>query len=448
MGEVYDARLEDAWDLPGYAESGWSAVEVKTPPPIVNAQVQAIKVVDVIKPVNMTGKDGDYTFDFGQNIAGWVRISASAPAGTTMKIDVGETMWPHSSQHDQYTFKGEGVETWEPRFTYHGFRTANITGVSGLTSDSVRACVVHSAVEPAGEFACSLPLLNKIHRAYVWTQVNNLYSIPTDCCQRDERKGWMGDALVTAEAACMNLDMRAFYAKWFNDIQDYQDFRNTNGCVACINPCPTYELTQPNNRNWEIQDVPWNTAAISVPWDLYMATGDKILLAKHYGMMRRFVEYIRSISSGNLCPLDRSRFGDWAGGPIEGGLLANGYYYRSVDLLARIARELGKADDAEMYSKLAVDIKAAFNKRWLKYDRYYGKNEQVANAMAISFDLVPPESKGEVLARLKKSIEYKKGHLTTGVMGTYCLMNALGGTRRRMRHTPWPIRLLSRAGAA
>jgi len=425
VGEVYDARLEDAWDMTGYAESGWSAVQTKTPPQIVNAQLQAIKVVDTIKPVNISGKDGDYTIDFGQNIAGWVRVAASAPAGTVMKIDVGETMWPHSSQTDQYIFKGAGVETWEPRFTYHGFRTANITGVAGLTSDSVLACVVHSAVEPAGEFVCSSPLLNKIHKAYLWTQVNNLHSIPTDCCQRDERKGWMGDALVTAESACMNLDMKAFLAKWFNDIQDYQDFRNTTGSVACINPCPTFELTQPNNRNWEIQDVPWNTAAVSVPWDLYMATGDKILLAKHYGMMQRFVEYIRSTASENLCPLDRSRFGDWAGGPIEGGLLANGFYYRSVDLLSRIARELGKADDAEMYANLAVDIKTAFNKRWLKYDRYYGKNEQVANAMALSFDLVPPESKGAVLARLKMSVEYKGGHLTTGVMGTYCVMNAL-----------------------
>ena len=425
VGEVYDARLEDVWDMPGYVESGWSAVEAKTPPPIVNAQLQAIKVVDTLKPISMTGKDGDYSIDFGQNIAGWVRVTASAPAGTVMKIDVGETMWPHSSQTDQYIFKGVGVETWEPRFTYHGFRTANITGVSRLTSNSVVACVVHSAVEPAGDITCSSPLLNKIHKAYVWTQVNNLHSIPTDCCQRDERKGWMGDALVTAESACMNLDMKAFFAKWFNDIQDYQDFRNTNGCVANIAPCPTAELTQPNNRNWETQDVPWNSAAVSIPWDVYMATGDKVLLAKHYGMMRRFVEYIRSISNGNLCPLDRSRWGDWTGGPIEGGLLANGYYYRSVELLARAARELGKAEDAEMYAKLAADIKVAFNKRWLKFGRYYGKNEQAANAMALSFDLVPSESKGAVLARVKKSIEYKGGHLTTGVVGTHCLMSAL-----------------------
>ena len=426
VGEVYDARLEDAWDMPGYAGVGWAAVEVKTPPQIVNAQLQAIKVVDTVKPVQMSGRNGDYTFDFGQNLAGWVRISASAPAGTTLKLDFGETMWPYSNQKDQYTFKGEGVETWEPRFTYHGFRTAKLAGVSGLTSNSVVACVVHSAVESAGDFTCSSPLLNKIHKAFVWTLVNNMHSIPTDCCQRDERKGWLGDALVTVEAACMNLDMKAFYAKWFNDIRDYQDFRNTNGSVANIAPCPTHEVTQPNNKNWETQDIPWNSAAISIPWDLYMATGDKVLLEKQYGMMKRYVEYIRSISPDHICTSDR--WGDWTGGPVEGALLATGYFYRSADLLSRTARELGKAGDAETYSKLAVDIKAAFNKRWLNSGRYYGKNEQAANALALSFDLVPLENKATVLARLKKSIEFKGGHLNTGVVGTHCLMNALWRT--------------------
>lgn len=425
-GEVYDARLEDAWDMPAYDDAEWSAVEARTPPPLVNAQLQAIKVIATVKPVKTSGKDGDYTFDFGQNLAGWLRVSASAPAGTVMKLDFGEGDWPYSNQKDQYTFKGEGEESWEPRFTYHGFRTAKLVGVSGLTSNSVVACVVHSAVECAGDFTCSSPLLNKIHKAFVWTLVNNMHSIPTDCCQRDERKGWLGDALVTAEAACMNLDMKAFYAKWFNDIRDYQDFRNTNGSVANIAPCPTFEVTQKNHPNWEVQDVPWNSAALSIPWDLYMATGDKVLLEKQYGMMKRYVEYIRSLSPDHICTSDR--WGDWTGGPVEGAVLATGYYYRSADLLSRTARELGKAGDSETYSKLAVGIKAAFNKRWLNSGRYYGKNEQVANALALSFDLVPLENKATVLARLKKSIEFKGGHLTTGVVGTHCLMNALWRT--------------------
>ena len=422
-GEVYDARLEDAWDLPGYAGAGWIAVTVKAAPQIVNAQLQAIKVVDTLKPVKMSGKDGDNIFDFGQNMAGWLRISATAPSGTILKMDFGEGDNPVSSQKDQYTFKGEGVEAWEPRFTYHGFRTARLSGVTGLTSNSVVACVVHSAVEPAGDFSCSSPMLNKLHKAFLWTELNNMHSIPTDCPQRDERKGWLGDALVTVEAACLNLDMKAFLAKWFRDIQDYQDFRNTNGTVANIAPCLTFELTQPGRRNWESQDIPWNSAAISMPWDLYMATGDKPLLAKHYGMMRRYVEYVRTISRDNICTSDR--WGDWTGGPTEAALLSTGYYYRCADLLSRTAQELGKAEDADAYAKLAADIKAAFNKRWLKFDRYYNKNEQVANALALSFDLVPAERKEAVLTRLMQSIAYKGGHLTTGVVGTHCLMNAL-----------------------
>ncbi len=423
VGEVYDARLEDAWDMPGYAGTDWASVEVKTPPQIVNAQLQAIKVVDTMKPVKMSGKDGDNIFDFGQNMAGWLRVSASAPAGTVMKLDFGEGDWPASSQKDQYTFKGVGVETWEPRFTYHGFRTAKVSGVAGLTSDSVVACVVHSAVEPAGDFTCSSPLLNKIHRAFLWTQVNNMHSIPTDCCQRDERKGWLGDALVTTEAACMNLDMKAFMAKWFNDIQDYQDFRNTNGSVANIAPCPLGESWKSPYKGWEVWDIAWNSASVSIPWDLYMAYGDKVLLAKHYNMMRRFVEYVRTTSPNNICTT--FKWGDWTGGPTEGLLLSTGYYYRSAELLSRTALELGKADDAEKYAQLAADIKAAFNKKWLRFDRYYNKNEQVSNALALSFDMVPPESKSAVLARLKQNIDYKDGHLTTGVVGTHCLMNAL-----------------------
>jgi alpha-L-rhamnosidase len=424
-GEKYDARLEDAWDKSGYTETGWSAATTKTAPTIVAAQVQAIKVVDTLKPVSLNGG----VFDFGQNIAGWTRLTASGSAGNNVTLNYCE-LTPGTGGtevSDGYTLRGSGTESWEPRFTYHGFQYVKVSGVSGLTTSNVTCCVVRSDVDTIGDFSCSSILLNKIHNAYVWTQKDNLCSVPTGCCQRDERKGWMADAMVTSEAACFNLGMKAFYAKWFNDMEDFQKYRAVDfsgaaayGAIANINPCPEAERSP---ANWAIQDIPWSSAAISIPWDVYMAYGDTTLLEKHYQMMRKFVEYIKSISVGYLC--SSNRWGDWAGAATDGTMLSTGYYFRCAYLLSKIAQELGKTADAATYSQLSDSIKTVFNANYLKNNDHYNNNEQVANALALYFGIVPAANKAAVLAGLTKNIADNGNHLTTGVVGTHCLMNAL-----------------------
>ncbi|MEW5901441.1 MAG: family 78 glycoside hydrolase catalytic domain, partial [Acidobacteriota bacterium] len=232
-GETYDARLETrGWDMPDYGDGNWSAVQVLTGPKgVLSAQMMPpIRVTDTIVPLKMTNpKLGVHVFDMGQNFSGWAQLRVRGPRGTAVKMRFAELIYDTgmintenlrgARAEDIYLLKGEGEEIYEPRFTYHGFRYVELTGFPGVPAvNTIRGRVVHSAVEPSGSFGCSKPILNSLQRIIVWGQKSNLHSIPTDCCQRDERMGWMGDAQGTAEEAIYNFDMAAFYTNFLRDI--------------------------------------------------------------------------------------------------------------------------------------------------------------------------------------------------------------------------------------
>ncbi|MBC7364572.1 MAG: family 78 glycoside hydrolase catalytic domain, partial [Candidatus Aminicenantes bacterium] len=428
-GETYDARLEQpGWDRPGFEEKDWKpAKKVKAPGGILSAQLMpAIKVVDTIVPLTMTNPaPGVYVFDLGQNISGWAQLRVRGPRGTKVRLRFAELLYENgminqenlrgARAEDHYILKGEGQEIWEPRFTYHGFRYIEVTGYPGTPKiDSVRGRVVHTAVTPAGNFSCSKQILNDIQRIILWGQKTNLHSIPTDCDQRDERMGWMGDAQVTAEEAMMNYDMAAFYSNFLRNIKDVQ---GDDGSIT--DTVPYVWGSRP-------ADPAWGTAYPLIAWYMYQYYGDKRILEEHYDGLKKYVEFLKSKAENGL--VKYSYYGDWVAiDKCPGSLVSSFYYYYDVKILAEAARILGKKPEAEAYLKLAAQIKKAFNREFLdQATRNYAGGSQTANTLPLFIGLVPDKARGGVWSNLFNDLVYKHdSHLTTGIIGTKYILDVL-----------------------
>jgi alpha-L-rhamnosidase len=430
-GEAYDARRETpGWDRPGFDAKDWPAAEaIKGPAGVLSAQLMpAIQVVDTLVPLRMTSPlPGIYVFDMGQNFSGWARLRVEGPRGTDVRLRFAELLYENGTLNqetlrsaqaeDHYILKGQGEEAWEPRFTYHGFRYVEITGFPGTPQlDSVRGRVVHSAVEPIGSFAASKDVLNGLQRIITWGQKTNLHSIPTDCDQRDERMGWMGDAQGTAEEAIMNFDMAAFYTNFMRDIRDVQDEKG-----RITDTVPYIWGSRP-------ADPAWGTAYPLICWYMYQYYGDTRVLEEHYDGLKKYVEFLRSTSEGGI--LKWSHYGDWvAVEKCPGSIVSSFYYYYDVKVLADVARVVGKAQDAAAYDKLAGEIRTAFNKEFYNPKTGdYADGTQTANTLALFLEL-PTEKQGGAWGRLFDNIVYKNNsHLTTGIIGTKYIMELLTRT--------------------
>ncbi|HET7841298.1 MAG TPA: family 78 glycoside hydrolase catalytic domain [Terriglobia bacterium] len=428
-GETYDARLETpGWDRPGFDDSGWSAAEaVEGPKGEVSAQMMPpIRVVDTLVPVKMTNpKPGVYVFDMGQNMSGWAQLRVRGPRGAVVRLRYSELVYDdgninrenvrEAKSRDIYTLRGEGEETYEPRFTYHGFRYVEVTGFPGTPSlDSLRGRVAHSDVETIGSFAASKQILNQIQKLIRWSQLTNLFSVPTDCDQRNERMGWMGDAQVTAEEAMMNFDMAAFYTNFVRDIRDAQK--------------PDGEIpdTVPHGYGEYPADPAWGTAYPLLCWYMWEQYGDRRILEENYDGLKKYVEFLRSKSPDNVLRI--GRYGDWVAiepTPVE--VTSDAYYYYDVRILQNVARILGKSSDADAYANLAGQIKDAFNSAFFDARTgNYSTGTQTANALAIFLDLAPKEHAGAVERNLDWDILYGHNtHVTTGFIGVKYLMPAL-----------------------
>src|SRR5512143_2328391 len=427
-GESYDARLETpGWERPGFDDKDWPAAEaVKGPAGVLSAQLMpAIQVVDTIVPLKMTSPlPGTYVFDMGQNFSGWARLRVEGPRGTDVRLRFAELLYENGTLNqenlraaqaeDHYILKGEGEEVWEPRFTYHGFRFVEVKGFPGTPKlDSVRGRVVHSAVEPIGSFAASKDILNGLQRIITWGQKTNLHSIPTDCDQRDERMGWMGDAQGTAEEAMMNFDMAAFYTNFVRDIRDVQDEKGR------------LQDTVPHIWGGDPADPAWATAYPLLCWYMYQYYGDTRILEENYEGLRKYVEFLRSRAENGL--VKWSHYGDWvAVEKCPSAIVSSFYYYYDVKVLADAARVIGKTQDAALYDKLAAEIRTAFNREF--YDPKtgnYGDGSQTANTLPLFLGL-PTEKEGGAGGRLFDDIVYKhNSHLTTGIIGTKYIMELL-----------------------
>ena len=444
-GEVYDARRESpGWDRPGFDDSGWRPVGVfdHAGVRLVAQPNEPIRVTHEIVPVSVTQpRPGIYVFDMGQNFAGWCRLKVQGALGQTVTLRHAEVLNPDGTIYtdnlrtagatDRYTLRGNGVEVYEPRFTYHGFRYVEVTGLTEpATPDLLSGRVVHSDARPVGEFECSDPLLNRLWQNIVWTQRANLHGLPTDCPQRDERLGWTGDILAFAQTGCFNLDMAALFHKWIPDLRDAQ---TADGRYPDFAPHPF----DPNARFSGV--AAWGDAGVFVPWCQYQNYGDRRLLEQHFESARRWVDWIHTNNPDLLWKSERNNdYGDWLnadtleleGWPAEGAAMpkdvfATAFFARSTQIVSQMARVLGRQADAERYEALANEIRHSFNGAYVAEDGRIEGDTQAGYAIALSFDLLPREIQSAAARRMADCFAQNDGQISTGFHSTICLMNQL-----------------------
>ncbi len=427
LGEDYDAQKEiKGWDEPGLDDSQWTPADVRDKPDIaLDDQVMPpVRQVRELKPKLVTQpKPGSWVFDLGQNMVGVVRLQVSAPAGTKLTLRHAEMLNPDGTLYtanlrgapsvDHYICKGSGEEVWQPHFTFHGFRYVELTGLAGQPgSDAVTGIVIGSDIPWTGEFSCSDPRLNQLESNIQWSQRGNYLSVPTDCPQRDERLGWMGDAEVFARTATYNADVAAFFTKWLVDVDDGQ---SAEGAFSDVSPNTGTGAAAPG----------WGDAGVICPWTMYQAYGDKRLLEQHLPAMIKWVDYLNQHSDGFIRDRDRgSDYGDWlsinADTPKD--LIGTAFFADSTRLLAKSCEVLGRTEEAAKYEKLFQNIKAAFDKRFVGADGRIRGKTQTAYAMALKFDLLPEELRPKAADYLEEDIKAKGWHLSTGFIGVSYLL--------------------------
>lgn len=428
-GEVYDARLEEpGWDLPGFTASNWQPAQVVpgSAGELSAEMMPPIRVTDTLVPRRLTNPNpGMYVFDFGQNFAGWAELHVRGPRGARVEMRYAELVYPDGTinrenlqlakARDIYILKGDGRETYHPRFTYHGFRYVELTGFPGTPSlDTLRAEVVHSAVQTTGSFIASNPILNEIQHLIHWGQLSNLMSIPTDCDQRSERQGWMGDAQASAPEAVMNFDMAAFYTNFIRDIHDAEK------------PDGEVPDTVPHKYGNYPGDPAWSTAYPLLCWHMWQEYGDRRILEENYEGLKKYESYLESRAQNNV--LRYSYYGDWVSiQPTPGALVSDFYYYDDTRILAAIAKVLGHTDDAQAYSRLAEQIRTAFNSAFFNPSTSdYANGSQTANALPLFLHMQPKDAGGAVAGNLANDVLYEHNtHVTTGFIGVRYLLPVL-----------------------
>jgi alpha-L-rhamnosidase len=433
MGQTYDARRElTGWDRPGYDDSAWQPVVTGTP---FSPQIQAypgvtVKVFKEFSPVRITEPaKGVYVFDMGTNLAGVARLKVRGKPGDTVVLRFAERLNPDGTIYttnlrsaratDTYVCKGQGLEIWQPRFTFHGFQYVEVTGYPGVPGkDAITAVELTSSTPVVGSFACSDPMLNQLYHNICQTQRANFIDVPTDCPQRDERLGWTGDAQVYIAAACYNTDVQAFFTKWLTDLADAQ---RDDGQFPKFAPIPPKMAGDDGGPGWA-------DAGVICPWTIYQVYGDRRLLERHYEGMKRFIAFCKKRSTDELLPPRQFHcFGDWLNindnTPNE--VIYMSYFAYSTYLTARAAEALDKTDEARQYDALCEQIKAAFNKAYVDDDGKISGDSQTAYVLALAHDILEGRRKQQAAEHLIRKIRDNNWHLSTGFLGTKDLMHVL-----------------------
>jgi alpha-L-rhamnosidase len=429
MGETYDARRTLAgWDDPGFDDGQWRKVNVSRAMPcrIQAAPHPAIRCVTEHEPVsvNKTAR-GTHVFDLGTNFAGFVRLRVKARRGTKVTLRFGERLNPDGTVYtanlraararDVYICRGGGRETWEPRFTVHGFQFVEAWGLPGRPGrGAVTGMELSSALPPVGRFHCSDRMANRLFRNICQTQRANFVDIPTDCPQRDERLGWTGDAQMYMRTALYVADGAAFFTKWLVDLVHGQLRDGSFPDVA------------PRMAALGGGMAAWSEAGVICPWTMYEVYGDMRVLVNHYPSMKRLMAYFRNHSRNHIPPAKTYGF-DWlnvdADTPKE--VIATAYYGRTAFLMSRIASSLGRKAEARRFTALFKKIKAAFNREYVSASGRIHGDTQTAYVLALGFDLLEGRRRRTALERLVQNIRERDDHLSTGFVGTKDLLPVL-----------------------
>jgi|AGTN01.3.fsa_nt_gi Alpha-L-rhamnosidase N-terminal domain./Bacterial alpha-L-rhamnosidase. len=442
-GEEYDARKEmPSWSYPGFEDSAWLPVElVDAPQGKLEAQLNRnIKVMEKVNPISIKEvKDGMYVMDMGQNMVGWLRMSVKGKKGTKVTLRFAEILKDDGTIYtanlreakatDTYILKGESLEEWNPSFTYHGFRFVEITGYPGKpTIENFEGQVLYDEMPTTGSFETSDTTINQIYKNAYWGIRGNYRGIPTDCPQRDERLGWLGDRTMGSYGESFIFENNNLYAKWLDDIADSQI---DNGSIP--NVAPAY---------WKIysDNMTWPGAYLSIANMLYEQYGNKEPIVKHYDSMKKWLYYMRdTYLVDNIMP--QETYGDWCMPPESPELIhskdparktdfavtGTTFYYRMLYFMERFANLQNKSEDAKEFAEQAAVVKEAFNNKYFdKKTNQYSNNTVTANLLSLCHGLVPEGCEEAVFEHIvDKTLREFNGHVSTGLLGIQWLMRGL-----------------------
>ncbi|MGA8274240.1 MAG: family 78 glycoside hydrolase catalytic domain [Candidatus Sulfotelmatobacter sp.] len=445
-GEVYDARLEQAgWEKASFDDSRWSSSVVADPPSIiVSSQITTpVRVIDTLDPKQVTPlANGTYIFDMGQNMVGWVTLKVKGASGARVRLRFAEILNPDGTIYtanlrnadatDTYILRGGDEETFTPHFTFHGFRYVEVTGYPGTPAlDALKGDVVSSVSgEPTAKLTTSSDLVNRMWSIGLWGQRGNFLSIPTDCPQRDERLGWMGDAEVFWRTGSYNFDIGAFSQKFIQDIVDAQ---TPQGAFTNVSPNTLPfgggETTGTSAWSEGMVGAPgWGDAGVIVPWTTWLQYGNTAVIEQNWDAMQRWMEFIQSrnpdfLRKNGVGP----NFADWLA-PDENtnkDLLATAYWALMAHMMSQMAHVVGKDADARRYDEVVQNIRSAFQKAYIKENGEVGTGTQTSYVVALYTKMAPEALEPMLVDKLVKDIESRNWHLSTGFLGTPFLLFTL-----------------------
>jgi alpha-L-rhamnosidase len=437
-GETIDAREEKAgWSTSGYNDAGWSPAKVADYPidNLLATYNEPVKKHETFKPLKIfTTPKGEKVIDFGQNLVGWVIVKANGKAGDRITLRHAEVLDKNGNFYidnlraanatANYFLSGKGEEIFEPHFTFYGFRYIKIDGVNEIKPEDFTAVALYSDMKPTGTFTSSNPLINQLQHNIQWGQRGNFLDVPTDCPQRDERLGWTGDAQAFSRTASFNFGVNNFFAKWLRDIEADQQ---PSGSVPFVIP----NVLGPNAG----AATGWADVATIIPWNMYLAYGDKKILENQYNSMKAWVGYMEKSSKDYLWNTG-FHFGDWLfyrpfddndgrSAVTDKYMIAQCFYTNSVQIMINAAKVLGKNDDVTKYTELIKNLKEAYVKEYLTPNGRLVSGTQTAYVLALNFDMLPENLRGQAVEKLVDNIKSYNNHLTTGFLGTPYLCHVL-----------------------
>jgi len=443
-GEVYDARKEkNGWSDPLYKDATWDTVKTdeSIKSNLITTVGPTVKKHEKFLPLKVfTTPAGEKVIDFGQNLVGWVQFKLKAKTGDTIHLFHAEVLDQKGNfytknlrtakQEITYVFKSDSAESYEPHFTFQGFRYMKVVGYTGpLDSTNMAAYALYSDMAQTGKFSTSNPLINQLQHNIQWGQKGNFVDVPTDCPQRDERMGWTGDAQAFCRTATFNMDVAGFFTKWLKDLSADQ---HKDGAVPYVVPNVLDSVSSAASG--------WSDVATIAPWTIYLAYGDKQVLQQQYESMKAWVGYIQ-LHSRNYLWDTGNHFGDWlfyAGTNYEDGaaltdknLIAQAFYAYSTQLLVNAAKILHRGDDVQKYTQLLYNIKKAFQSEYVTPNGRMISGTQTSYVLALNFDLLPENLRESAAKRLVNNIQDYDEHITTGFLGTPYICHVLS----RFGHT-------------